>query len=96
MPRLYRTLISGAELRALQSQNVPLVLLDCGFDLADPEAGERAYAQAHLPGAVHVHLERDLSGAKTGANGRHPLPERQALAQRAGALGIAPQMQVVC
>ena len=53
-------------------------------DLADPAAGERAYAQDHLPGAIYAHLDRDLSGAKTGRNGRHPLPDRAAMATRAG------------
>ena len=51
-------------------------------DLADPGAGERAYAAGHLPGALYVHLERDLSGTKTGANGRHPLPDVVAFARR--------------
>ena len=61
-----------------------------------PAPANAAYAAGHLPGALYVHLDRDLSGAKTGGNGRHPLPERQALAERAGAWGIAPGVQVVC
>jgi thiosulfate/3-mercaptopyruvate sulfurtransferase len=89
------TLITATELRALQDAGAPLVLLDCGFDLADTAAGERAYAAGHLPGAAYVHLDRDLSGAKTGHNGRHPLPERAALAARAGHWGVAPGVQVV-
>ena len=93
---IYRTLISAAELQALLASGTPCVLLDCGFDLADPAAGERAFAAGHLPGAQYVHLDRDLSGAKTGRNGRHPLPERAALAERAGRWGIAPGVQVVC
>ena len=84
---IQRHLISAAELQALLAGDTPCVLLDCGFDLADPTAGERAFADGHLPGARYVHLDRDLSGAKTGRNGRHPLPERQALAERAGAWG---------
>ena len=75
-------------------------VLDCGFDLADPAAGERAYAAGHLPGAQYAHLDRDLSGAKTGqgpaSTGRHPRPAREALAARAGAWGIAPGVPVVC
>ncbi|MFO1400967.1 MAG: rhodanese-like domain-containing protein, partial [Steroidobacteraceae bacterium] len=51
------------------------LLLDCSFDLADLEAGPWAYAAAHLPGAVYLHLEKDLSGPRTGSNGRHPLPD---------------------
>ncbi len=95
-PTIYRTLISVADLQQLLRQPAPPVLLDCGFDLADAGAGERAHAQAHLPGAHYAHLDRDLSGAKTGHNGRHPLPERHALARRAGTWGIAPGVQVVC
>ena len=92
----HRTLISAADLMAWQSTAAPLVLLDCGFDLADPDAGARAHAVGHLPGARHVHLDRDLSGSRTGSNGRHPLPTRDDLAARAGSWGIAPGVQVVC
>ena len=95
-PPMPRPLISASQLLALLSSGQPCVLLDCGFDLADPAAGERAYAAGHLPGAIYVHLDRDLSGPKTGRNGRHPLPERAALAERAGAWGIAPDVPVVC
>ncbi len=92
----YRTLMSCTELNALYASGADLVVLDCGFDLADAQRGERDFDAAHLPGAHYVHLDRDLSGPKTGSNGRHPLPERQLLAQRMGAWGIAPGVQVVC
>ena len=91
----HATLISAAELLALQAAGTPLVLLDCGFDLGDPEAGARAYAAGHLPNAIYAHLDRDLAGAKTGKNGRHPLPDRAVLAATAGAWGVAPGVQVV-
>jgi thiosulfate/3-mercaptopyruvate sulfurtransferase len=90
------TLVEAAALRARLAAGEAVVLLDCGFDLADPAAGERAYAAGHLPGAIYVHLDRDLSGVKTGANGRHPLPARDAFARRVGAWGIAPGVAVVC
>jgi len=88
----YRTLITAEQLRALAQRPV---LLDCSFDLADSIAGERSFAAAHIPGAVYAHLDRDLAGARTGHNGRHPLPELHAFAHRAGAWGIAPGVQVV-
>ncbi len=91
----FRTLISAQDLQALRTSRGDLVILDCGFDLADPEAGERAFVQAHLPGALYAHLDRDLSGAKTGRNGRHPLPARDAFAERVGAWGIGGATQVV-
>ena len=95
----YRTLITAAELARLRAAGTPLVLLDCGFDLTDALAGERAYAAGHLPGAVYAHLERDLSGPKRGSGptfaGRHPLPDRAAFASTAGRFGLTPDMQVV-
>ena len=92
----HSTLISAAELQSLRAAAAPLVLLDCGFDLADTAAGERAYAAGHLPGARYADLDRDLSGVKTGRNGRHPLPGRDDLAEQAGAWGIRPGVQVAC
>lgn len=77
-------------------------LVDCSFDLADPSAGRRAYAQGHLPGAVYLHLDEDLSDAKrpdaaTGRDprGRHPLPRPEALALTLGRVGIGPLTPVV-
>jgi thiosulfate/3-mercaptopyruvate sulfurtransferase len=92
----FKTLISVEQTQDLLTRQTPLVLLDCRFDLGDTEAGERAWAAGHLPGAFHAHLDRDLSGAKTGRNGRHPLPARADLARRAGLWGITPSVQVVC
>jgi thiosulfate/3-mercaptopyruvate sulfurtransferase len=92
----HHTLIAATELLALQEAGRPLVLLDCGFDLADAAAGARTYETGHLPGAWYAHLERDLSGPRTGRNGRHPLPARAILAARAGDWGIEPGVQVVC
>lgn len=86
----FSTLIDATALRSLRA-----VVLDCRSDLNRPEAGAEAFAAGHVPGAFHAHLERDLSGTKTGRNGRHPLPDRAALATWAGSLGIAPGVQVV-
>jgi thiosulfate/3-mercaptopyruvate sulfurtransferase len=71
------------------------VVFDCRHDLADAEAGRRAYAASHLPGARFAHLDDHLSAAKTGRNGRHPLPEPQAFARWLGEQGVGPGTQVV-
>ena len=49
----------------------------------------------HIPGAVYAHLDHDLSGFKTGTNGRHPLPDPDTLARTFGRLGIGSSVQVV-
>jgi len=71
------------------------IVVDCRFDLTDPAKGEHEYLETHIPGARYAHLDRDLSGARTGANGRHPLPSPDEMRARFGRLGIAPGRQVV-
>jgi thiosulfate/3-mercaptopyruvate sulfurtransferase len=88
-------LISAEALRSALAQGEPLTLVDTGFDLADPAAGEAAWRAGHLPGALYLHLERDLSGPKTGTNGRHPLPTRAEFAATLGRCGITPTSRVV-
>ncbi|HEX6733428.1 MAG TPA: sulfurtransferase [Azonexus sp.] len=70
-------------------------IVDVRHQLADVNFGENAYAAGHLPGAVFLHCDRDLSGPTTGRNGRHPLPDPARLAARFGEIGIGPQTQVV-
>lgn len=72
-----------------------LVVVDCRFDLADPHAGERAWAAAHLAGARYADLDRDLSDHRRAGHGRHPLPEANAFCRRLAAWGISPAHQVV-
>ena len=92
-------LIDAAALAARLAAGTPTVLLDCSFDLADTAAGERSWREGHLPGAHHVHLDRDLCGPTTSPEGRfrgrHPLPARAAFAATAGRFGIAPGTAVV-
>src|SRR5258708_3651459 len=90
----YTTLIDTEQL-ASSLADASLAIVDCRFDLTDTAAGERAYAQGHIPGAVYAHVDRDLSGAKTGTNGRHPLPDSQVFIETAGRLGIDASTQVV-
>ena len=95
MTTTYTTLISAEALLATMASSNRLVVIDTGFDLADVGAGERDWRTEHLPGSLYLHLDRDLSGAKTGTNGRHPLPERAAFAATLGRCGITPTRQVV-
>jgi len=87
------TLVSTGELAA----NFPKWrVFDCRHDLARPDLGEQQYREGHIPGALFAHLDRDLSGAKTGKNGRHPLPEPQDFEKWLEKTGLTPQDQVVC
>ncbi len=90
----FTTLISAQDLWR-RSRDPEWAILDCRFDLDKPEIGEAAYLQNHIPGAVYVHLERDLSAEPTGRNGRHPLPGTRQLTQTFSRLGIRAGVQVV-
>lgn len=79
---------------ALAGRDAPRVI-DCQASLADPDAGRRAWLEGHIPGAVHLDLETDLSAPRTEATGRHPLPSPGRLRGRLGVLGITPDQPVV-
>jgi thiosulfate/3-mercaptopyruvate sulfurtransferase len=90
------TLIDATALRSLLAGDAPLpIVLDASFELGDTTSGERSYAAGHVPGSLYVHLDRDLCTAKSGSNGRHPLPDRATFAHTVGAWGITPGRQVV-
>ncbi len=71
-------------------------IFDCRHDLSRPELGERQYLEAHIPGAVFAHLDRDLSSRREDRGGRHPLPYPGAFIAWLGQQGVRPEDQVVC
>jgi thiosulfate/3-mercaptopyruvate sulfurtransferase len=91
---MHTTLVDTATLAA-HLADPDWVVVDCRFDLADAHAGRRQYDEGHIPGARFMSMDADLSGAKTGANGRHPLPAPERFAQTLGAAGIADTTQVI-
>ncbi len=95
---MHTTLIATAELQALMDARTPLRVFDCSFELTNPAGGAAQYLQAHLPGARHADLDRDLSahtGAARASGGRHPLPTREAFATWLAQAGVDANMQVV-
>jgi thiosulfate/3-mercaptopyruvate sulfurtransferase len=77
----FTTLISAEQLQALMEKGdkgKPLRVFDCSFDLSQPKAGEQAYLESHIPGAIYANLDNNLS-AKHGVNPAKP-----------GALGVIP------
>jgi thiosulfate/3-mercaptopyruvate sulfurtransferase len=85
-------LVSAPRLAAeLAGPGAPTVL-DCRWQLAGG-ADRAGYDLGHLPGAVFVDLDRDLSGPPEGPGGRHPLPDPplfQAAMRRAGVGAARP------
>ncbi len=88
------SLVAVSELKAHLS-DADWCAIDCRHDLMDVELGRRQYAQGHIPGAQFASIDDDLSGPKTGTNGRHPLPDRARLAAKFAAWGIGSDTQIV-
>lgn len=88
-------LITANQLEEIINSGENVLLCDCRFDLNDPTAGKKAYLESHIPGAIYVDLDQDLSGEKNGLNGRHPLPTPESWAKTKSRLGIDPNTLVV-
>lgn len=89
-----RTIVSVDEL-ASHLNDAAWVVVDCRHLLQDFDAGRRMYEAAHIPGAFFAHGEEDAAGRKTGANGRHPLPDPEHFAAFLRGMGVNDDTQIV-
>lgn len=87
-------LIDVAGLREELAGDRPPVLLDVRWALGGPD-GAHEYAHAHLPGAVFLDLETQLSRPRADGEGRHPLPHPEALQEVLRGAGIGTGTPVV-
>ncbi|KUI22772.1 thiosulfate sulfurtransferase [Mycobacterium sp. GA-1285] len=85
---------SAAEVARRLDAGEPLTLLDVRWQLAEPD-GRAAYERGHLPGAVYVSLEDELSDHTVHGRGRHPLPSGPALQAAARRWGLRDGVPVV-
>ncbi len=91
---IYSTFISTDDLsQLLGSQD--LLLVDCRFELADPDSGREMYLADHLPGAVYCDLNQQMSSKPTPTTSRHPLPEKRSFQQMLSHWGVTPSLQIV-
>ncbi|MGP6170612.1 sulfurtransferase [Microbacterium sp. A196] len=85
-------LVSAVQLQQLRidaehGAGAPVRLLDVRWRLDRPE-GRPEYLRAHLPGAVYVDLEHELSRRGQPQDGQHPLPALEDLQHAARSWGI--------
>ena len=64
------------------------VIIDCRFDLSNPDWGYNAYLKGHLKGAYYLDLEKDLTGDVKEHGGRHPLPDLNAFVDKLRSFGV--------
>ena len=95
---MYPLLINAPQLQTLLAQGTPCAIFDCSFDLMKPELAGGFFADERIAGARPADLNKDLSTheASLAVNGgRHPLPQREAVASWLGSLGVHNGMQIV-
>ncbi len=91
---MFKTLINTEQLLA-HLEHSDWVIVDCRFDLMEPDAGRKQYQQAHVKGALFADVHDDLSGPPVTDHGRHPLPSEELLNSLFSNLGIRSNSQVV-
>jgi thiosulfate/3-mercaptopyruvate sulfurtransferase len=91
---VFTTVISPQVLREHLGEP-KFVVIDTRHLLADFGHGKREYDAGHIPGAFFAAFEEDLAGAKTGKNGRHPVPEPEAFAGFLRSLRVHDATQIV-
>jgi thiosulfate/3-mercaptopyruvate sulfurtransferase len=98
-PVEYETLIDAAALRDWIARPPlgapPLRIFDCRFDLANREAGPKAYEAGHIPGARFADLNSDMSAPIGPTTGRHPLPDPALFGAALHRWGVTAESQVV-
>ena len=86
--------ITTAELANLLTAEQPVTLLDVRWQLSQPD-GRADHERGHLPGAVYVSLDDELTDHRVDGRGRHPLPSGSALQEAARRWGVRRGVPVV-
>lgn len=90
----YTTLIEAEELMP-RSRQAGWRVFDCRCSPSDPAVGRAQYLEGHIPGARHADLDGVLAARPDPTTGRHPLPDRAALAAWLGREGVGAATQMV-
>ena len=86
--------ISVEKLKALRERS-DLVILDCRGSLTAPGAGKLLFDAGHIPGASYIDMTQDITGTRTGTNGRTPMVDAATFAQTLRRLGTNTTSTVV-
>lgn len=71
-------------------------IFDVRYSLFNSKYGETEYANGHIPGAIFVDVDKEMSGPITKTSGRHPLPSSKNFVQWCMQKGISAKRPVLC
>lgn len=90
-----KPLVTAAELHSRLS-DAAVRVFDCRYALMDPAHGRAQYEKSHIPGAVFIDMNTDLSAPHVaGKTSRHPLPDKATWITTLTRLGLSPANRVV-
>jgi thiosulfate/3-mercaptopyruvate sulfurtransferase len=87
-------LATATELTHILHAGEPVTILDVRWQLSEPD-GRAAYEAGHIPGAVYVSLEAELTDHRVAGRGRHPLPSGRSVEAAARRWGVRRGVPVV-
>jgi len=93
--RLNVPLLVSAEWLAGRLGDPGVRIADVRWSLLEKDKGRNAYLQGHIPGAVFMDVDTDLSSPRGEGPGRHPLPRPEPFAATMSRAGIGADTQVV-
>ena len=71
------------------------IILDCRFKLGDEHYGKKSYDLEHIPNAIFIDFEKNLSSEVKEHGGRHPLPKIDTFIENVEKLGISDSSDVL-
>ncbi|MBK5251707.1 MAG: sulfurtransferase [Peptostreptococcaceae bacterium] len=77
----------------LKDENIKVI--DCRFDLFNPEYGEKAYTENHIQGAFFLDVNKDICGEKQEHGGARPIPHTGVFAGKLEVMGISDSTTIV-
>ncbi|MDS0256858.1 sulfurtransferase [Thermoplasmatales archaeon AK] len=72
-----------------------LIIADCRYRLTESDFGYRQYSEAHIPGAVFLDINKDLSGRLKEHGGRHPVPDEDEVIHLFEKMGLCQDRTVI-
>ncbi|MDH5402914.1 MAG: sulfurtransferase [Candidatus Heimdallarchaeota archaeon] len=94
---LYTSFISCFQLNELLLINKleEIRIIDCRIDFSLESYGKEMYLKNHIPNAIFIDLETELSDTSISNSGRHPLPPIEKFNELVNNLGILRSTQVI-